>query len=84
MSEPSIKYDQCDTCTCVDFTVDKENKGFCCGIVKQPNPKEDVLRFCLVGSEKADYIGLTIDEAFEIASLLAHVGSHYIKRRKTG
>lgn len=60
----------------------ENNRGFCSGFVKKPNPKEDVLRFCLCDSKGNFVIDVALDEAFEIAAVLTTTACDYIKKRR--
>lgn len=79
--EKPFKTEDCEGCICVDWTLAANNRGFCSGFVKEPKPKEDVLRFCFLDKDHATAIDLEVDEALTIASILASCSSDYIKKR---
>ena len=80
MEEKPFKTEDCDGCIAVDWSWARNQRGFCSGIVKEPKPKEDVLRFCLLDENNADYVDLRLDEALTISGILASCSSNYIKK----
>lgn len=75
MRETDIPYvsEDCENCIPVTWCWANNERGFCGGIVKQPKPECDVVRFCLVGKKTCDFIDVTVSEAFDIASVFATV-----------
>lgn len=83
MPERPFKYEQCSECIVVAWMWSAKNeRGFCSGIVKEPNPKCDVVRFCLLEKKVADTIDLSVSEAFDIAAVMATAASQYLRKIK--
>ena len=73
-------YEECSECDLIQWALAENERGFCTGCVKNPSPKEDVLRFCLIDRKESKVFDLAIDEAFTIASVLITAGCDYLKK----
>lgn len=82
MSEKPFTYEQCSGCTAVSWMWSKNERGFCSGIIKDPKPKCDVLRFCLLDNKDSDYVDLRVAEALDMSAVLAAVASEYLRKVK--
>lgn len=79
--ERPFRSEHCDDCICVTWSFANNERGMCCGIVKNPNPVEDVIRFCLIDFQDAQYLDLTVSEALITASHLSETAFRYIKEQ---
>lgn len=76
------EYDQCSGCITDNWFWADNERGFCGGFIKNPSPKEDVLRFCFLDKEGSTFIDVTLDEAFDVVATLATTACEYIKKRR--
>lgn len=77
-------FEHCSTCERVDYSWASNERGFCCGIVKNPKHRKhlnDIIRFCLIDMNGAESLELSLEEAFDIASILTTVACHFIEKR---
>jgi len=74
--------DACYNCTCVDWSIAKNKRGFCTGIVKKPNPSVDILCLCFIDKEKVKHLSITPIEASDISSLLSNLVAEWLAKHK--
>lgn len=76
------EYESCSGCIPETWFWADNERGFCGGFVKNPSPKEDVIRFCFLDKEKNTVLDSTLDEAFDIVSTLATTACGYIRKKR--
>lgn len=68
----------CEGCAKVVSKEYSDTKSFCGGIVREPNPQQDVIRYCFKdGEEILECDDLHVVEALDLSSLLTMVVAHY-------
>ena len=82
MVERPFEYEQCANCQCIDWSWASNERGFCAGHVKNPNPSIDVIRFCLLDKKESDYVDFSFSEALTVSGILAVASEKYIEKLK--